>query len=232
MHSDGFSPAIKPVVVELELRFGTRTERLRGVLVGQRPPEYLIVEVSKKHDWNKVKPWFDECSNVVVRGVLEQGKIVAAVSSYLSSAARPQRLVFLTYPRRFETRGLREAPRLETELDAIIRPSAKHESVFSGANGIGELRGTIRDISRGGMGFKAPANDPLPLDKMNGAVVDVEIIDNGRPVFKTQCELRGVKTQGNMLNTGLVVDKNDKRYLAALDDLILRSKLIQQAFGR
>ncbi|RTE85600.1 MULTISPECIES: PilZ domain-containing protein [Gammaproteobacteria] len=229
MSAEGFTPSIRPVPVEMELRFGTHNERVKGLLVGQRQPEYLAVEISKKYNWNEVNDWFGSCATVVIRGVLNQGQIVAAATGFLSSITRPQRIVFLQYPKRFEARGLRQAPRIEVELDATIRPAPSVPSPFPQGSGIEEVQGTIKDISRGGMGFSAKADPTISADKLNGGVVEVEIKDGEKSLLKTVAEIRGSKQSGVSMVMGLLIDKKDQAYLDALDDLVLHSKLIKQA---
>ncbi len=229
MSTEGFSAALRPVAIEMELRFGTHSERVRGLLVGQRKPEYLIVEISKKHNWNEVQEWFTEASTVIVRGVLAQGQIIAAVANFLSVVSRPQRMVFLTYPERFETRILRQTPRLEVDLDAIIRGAPNLASPFSEESGLTELIGAIKDISRGGISFETKAIATLEHEEMNGMVVEVEILDDGKSLLKLQAEIRATKQSGDDIILGLLVDRDDKQFSASLNNLILHSKLIKEA---
>ncbi len=229
MSTEGFSASLRPVPVEMELRFGTHSERVRGLLVGQRKPEYLVVEISKKHDWTEVQDWFKDAATVVIRGVLDQGEIVAGAAGFLNAVARPQRMVYLSYPKRFEARVLRQTPRVEVELDAIIRGAPNLPSPFSAESGLMEMKGTIKDVSRGGMGFETKARPGLNAEDFNGNVVEIEVLDEGKPLLKTLAEIRGSKLSGENILMGLLVDRQDKQYIASLDNLILHSKLIKQA---
>jgi len=229
MSAEGFSPSLRPVPVEMELRFGTHNERVKGLLVGQRQPEYLVIEISKKYNWAEVQDWFAECATVVIRGVLDQGQIVAAATGYLSATSRPQRLIFLQYPKRFEARGLRQAPRIEVELDAVIRSAPNIPSPFPPGSGITDVKGVVKDISRGGLGFSAKADPTISAEKLNGGIVEVEVLDGDKSLLKTVAEIRGSKQAGVTMVMGLLVDKKDQTYLDSLDDLILHSKLIKQA---
>ncbi|MCO4322653.1 PilZ domain-containing protein [Aliidiomarina quisquiliarum] len=229
MSTEGFSTSLRPVAIELELRFGTHSERVRGLLVGQRKPEYLIVEISRKHNWTEVQEWFLEASTVVVRGVLAQGQIIAAVATFLSVVSRPQRMVFLTYPERFETRILRQTPRLEVDLDAVIRGAPNLASPFSEESGLTEIKGAIKDISRGGISFETKAIAELENEDLSGAVVEIEIFDEERSLLKIQGEIRGTKQGGDDLTLGLLVDRDDKQFSSSLNNLVLHSKLIKQA---
>lgn len=229
MSTEGFSASLRPVAIEMELRFGTHSERVRGLLVGQRTPEYLIVEISKKHNWSEVQEWFLEASTVIIRGVLAQGQIIAAVASFLSVVSRPQRMVFLSYPERFETRILRQTPRLEVNLDAVIRGAPGLPSPFSEESGLIELKGAIKDISRGGISFETKVIPKLENEDLNGLVVEIEIFDEGRSLLKIQAEIRGSKQSGDDIIFGLLVDRDDKQFTASLNNLVLHSKLIKEA---
>ncbi|MCC5854518.1 MAG: PilZ domain-containing protein [Idiomarina sp.] len=230
MSSDGFSASLRPVPVEMELRFGTHNERVKGLLVGQRQSEYLIVEISKKYNWNEVHDWFATCATVVIRGVLDQGEIVAAATGFLSAIARPQRMVFLQYPKRFEARGLRQAPRLEVDLDCIVRGAPNVPSPFPADSSVTEIRGAVKDISRGGMGFSGKLNEPFDVEKLNGSVIELTVLDGDKVLLKTLAEVRGAKVSATqVLTMGMLVDKRDKAYADALDNLVLHSKLIKQA---
>lgn len=229
MSTEGFSESLRPVPVEMELRFGTHKERVRGILVGQRKQEYLIVEVSKKHNWAEIQEWFSSAATVVIRGVLDQGKVVAGATGFITAIARPQRMVFLNYPQRFESRILRHTPRVEVELDAIVRPAPNLPSPFTVESGLTEIKGNVIDISRGGMGFKSVAQLEISADELNGSVVEIEIFDGEKQLLKTLAEIRGSKLSEEYTVMGLLVDRHDEQYTASLDNLILHSKLIKEA---
>lgn len=229
MSSEGFSLASRPIAVEMELRFGTHSERVKGLLVGQRRPEYLIVEISKKHNWTEVQDWFNDAATVIIRGVLDQGEVVAGAAGFLNAITRPQRMVYLTYPQRFETRTLRLTPRIEVELDAVIRAAPKLPSPFGEGSSLTELKGTIVDISRSGMGFETEAREELNIEKLNGTVIEVEVFDEGQSLLKVLAEIRGAKAHENLILMGLLVDREEKQFVSSLDTLVLHSKLIKQA---
>lgn len=229
MSADGFTPSLRPVPVEMELRFGTHNERVKGLLVGQRQPEYLMVEIPKKYNWSEVENWFSSCATVVIRGVLSQGQIIAAATGFLCTTTRPQRLVFLEYPKRFEARGLRQTPRVEVEIDAVIRVAPNIPSPFPKDANIEEMKGSVVDVSRGGLGFTAKVDSTISAEKLNGGAIEVEVFDGEKSLLKTIAEIRGSKQNGISITMGLLVDKKDSKYQEALDDLILHSKLIKQA---
>lgn len=224
-----FSSNLKPLPIDMELRFGTHTERLRGILVGLRQPEYLVVEIPRKYDWLEVQDWFNDVATVIIRGVLENGQVIAAATGFLSAVARPQRMVFLAYPQRIETRGLRKAPRVDVELDAVIRPKDTFHSPLATELGTLQLAGTITDVSRGGMGFEIETPKEIDAYELNGTVIEIQVLDEGRNLLKTEAEVRGVKINGSTTQMGLLVNRQDVKYLESLDSLILHSKLIKQA---
>lgn len=224
-----FSEAIQPVHVEMELRFGTHKERVRGMLVGQRKAEYLIVEVSKKYNWVELQDWFATAASVVIRGILDKGTIVAGVAGFLTAVNRPQRMVYLSYPDRFESRVLRHTPRVEVELDAVVRAVPHLPSPFPEDSDLTELKGSVIDLSRGGLGFETQLPENFVGDELNGSLLEIEIFDEEKSLLKTLAEVRGSKVNDNLLSMGLLVDRENANYLSSLDNLILHSKLIKNA---
>lgn len=228
MLADDFSTALIPVSVELELRFGTHSERVRGILVGQKQSEFLIIEVSKKHNWVEVQTWFHEAASVVIRGVVNDGRIVAGLTEFIAFNTRPQRIVYLSYPKQLESRMLRQAPRIDVELDAILRAKPGEGNAFPEESGFIELKGIVNDVSRGGLSFSTQLSEELNIEDFNAIGVEIEVYDENETLLKAVAETRAARVAGEHVIIGLLVNSDRKQFVDSLDHLILHSKSIKK----
>ena len=222
------SSAMRSVPVEIEIRMGLHNHRIRGLWVGQREGEYLIIELPRKYNWLDMQEWFHSCTNVVLRGVLREGQVFAAVTRFVGLSARPVRQLYVSTPDKFEERSLRNVPRIDVDIEATLafaeelpRPQEVPETFKA-------VAGRVTDLSRTGIAFETelqlPFNKNLFLDKL----VDLSLYSNGQLVSKVIGEAKSCRRAGeDLLQFGLAIDIRNRDYQATLGELILSSKHIQ-----
>lgn len=222
------SSAMRSVPVEIEIRMGIHNHRIRGLWVGQREGEYLIIELPRKYNWLDMQAWFHDCNNVVLRGVLREGQVFAAATRFLGLSPRPFRQLYVSAPDKFEERSLRQVPRIDVDIEATLafaeelpRPAEVPESFKS-------VAGRVTDLSRTGIAFETESQLPFDKNLFLNKLIDLSLYNNGRLVSQVIGEAISCRAAGqNLLQFGLAIDTRNRDYHATLGELILSSKHIQ-----
>ena len=222
------SSAMRSVPVEIEIRMGIHNHRIRGLWVGQREGEYLIIELPRKYNWLDMQEWFHNCTNVVLRGVLREGQVFAAATRFLGLSSRPFRQLYVSAPDKFEERSLRQVPRIDVDIEASLafaeelpRPAGVPESFKA-------VAGRVTDLSRTGIAFETESQPPFDKNVFLNKLVDLSLYNNGRLVSKVIGEAKSCRAAGEgLLQFGLAIDTRNRDYHGALGELILSSKHIQ-----
>lgn len=228
MSEYSLSNAMRSIGVDIEIRMGTHNHRIRGVWIGQREGEYLIIELPRKYNWIDVQEWFHNCTSVVLRGVLKEGQVFAASTRYLGLSARPFRNLYLSAPDKFEERSLRKVPRLDVDIEAALsfadelpRPEGVPETFKS-------IAGRVTDISRTGIAFETENELPFGKDAFINRLIDLTLFEKGEQIAKVIGEAKSCRLVGQgLLQFGLALDSRNRDYHAALGQIILSSKHIQ-----
>ena len=222
------SSAMRSVPVEIEIRMGLHNHRVRGVWVGQREGEYLIIELSRKYNWLDMQEWFHNCSNVVLRGVLREGQVFAASTRFLGLSARPFRQLYLSAPDKFEERSLRQVPRIDVDIEASLAFAEELPRPVEVPDSFNAVAGRVTDLSRTGIAFETELQLPFNQNVFLNKLVDLSLYNNGRLVSKVIGEAKSCRKAGEeLLQFGLAVDMRNRDYHATLGELILSSKHIQ-----
>ena len=101
---------------ELLVDFQDFTLKTKSELVGMRHNQYLIILM--QHDMSGIKPEALKDSPIIIR-YLYRGSVYGFRTSVLNILNSPDRLIFLSYPKKIEEFRVRSSPRFECILPAI-----------------------------------------------------------------------------------------------------------------
>lgn len=222
------STLMRSVPVDIEIKFGANAQRIRGVWVGQREGEYLVLEIPRKYNWLETQEWFADSISVVIRGVHPQGQVFAAQTRFIGTSPRPFRTVYVTVPDQFVERSLRRVPRVPVDIEARLA-FAKEVGVPEGVDDefTGWL-GRATDLSRTGIAFESEFPLPCPASKLMNQLVELHMYDNGKEIANVLGEIKSCRQPDDKLTCfGVAIDSRNREYQAALQDLILASKTIK-----
>lgn len=228
MTSLSLSSVMKTLPVDIEIKFGTSNQRVRGNWVGQREGEYLIIEIPRKYNWSELQDWFNNSIGLVVRGVLDHGQVFAATGQVLGTTSRPYRTLYMSYPDTFEERSLRKVPRVQVELDAMLSFPDEVAKPVGLEPGFKVLAGQVTDLSKAGIAFETTITLPCPQSSLLNQLIELSIKDEGKELVNVLSEVRSCRLLGEKRTLiGLALDKRNRDYQNALSTLILHSKTIK-----
>ncbi|CAG0967483.1 Cyclic di-GMP binding protein [Gammaproteobacteria bacterium] len=100
---------------ELLVEFQDFTLRTKSELVGMRHNQYLIIMM--QHDMTGIRQDVLKESQLIIR-YLYRGSVYGFRTNVMNTIASPERLVFLSYPKKIEEFRVRSSPRYECILPA------------------------------------------------------------------------------------------------------------------
>lgn len=185
--------------IPIQLRLDGVAFPLQSVLVGMEVDEYLIIKgpaqyTNVKH---KLAPGVDIIVRYLYRGIVYgfQSKIIEIIS-------RPEKLIFLEYPRIIEHFELRSQKRAESIFPAtiIIKDKTNH--------------GAIIDVSRNGCRCQIMNSKKEPLPPVS---IDDEIL--------LKCKFPGVEGERDVLGRIKNIRRNRKELTVGVEFLKLETKI-------
>lgn len=186
--------------------------RFKLPLIGYETGKFIILKApaqSGKNDFNDI---LVEGNGAIIRYIVEgeRGECVAFSTNILSISFRPEKLLYFTYPKKIESRQLREVNRLQTHIPAKI--STRPDQGFNSEN---LLQGLIIDISPTGCRFAIHVNSGfLALKKRQVFVHLLSPIDNCPVII---CAfIRNNQMQGNRLNVGIEFASHEQQKIHEL----------------
>lgn len=220
--------AMKSVTVDIEIRMGTHNHRIRGIWVGQREGEYLIVDLPRKYHWLDLQEWFQNCTAVVLRGVLSEGQVFAAVTRFIGLSPRPFRQLYVSAPDKFEERSLRKVPRIQVDIEATLSFAAEIPLPADVPESFSAIAGRVTDLSRTGIAFETEVELPFAPDLFINRLIDLTLYDNSVRIAQVIGEAKSCRLVGPVLSQfGLAIDSRNREYQESLGELILSSKHVQ-----
>ncbi|RUO24327.1 hypothetical protein CWE09_10650 [Aliidiomarina minuta] len=231
MSNPSLSSVMKTLPVDIEIKFGTSNQRVRGTWVGQREGEYLIIEFPRKYNWSELQDWFNNSIGLVMRGVLDHGQVYAATGRVLGTTSRPYRTLYMSYPDTFEERSLRKVPRVEVELDASLCFTDEVAKPIGLDPDFKALTGRVTDLSKTGIAFETTMTLPCPQSSLMNQLIELSIKDEGKELVNVLSEVRSCRLLGEKRALiGLALDKRNREYQNSLSTLILHSKTIKSVW--
>lgn len=222
------SSMMHSVPVDIEIKFGAHGQRIRGIWVGQREGEYLVLEIPRKYNWLETQEWLTESISVVIRGVHSQGQVFAAVTRFIGTSARPYRMVYLTVPDQFEERSLRRVPRMQVDIEAKLSFAEEVATPPGIDDDFAGWQGRVIDLSRTGIAFETEFPLPCPASHLLNQLVELHMLDNGEEIVNVLGEIKSCRQPDDKLICfGVAIDSRNREYQGALKDLILASKTIK-----
>ncbi|HEA19021.1 MAG: flagellar brake protein [Pseudoalteromonas prydzensis] len=183
------------------------TVRFKLTLIGYEAGKYLILKYPPQAKNNQYSDVLKEGNGAIVRYIVEgeRGECVAFSTTILAIAFRPEKLIYLAYPKQIESRQLREVNRLQTHIPAKI--SINKDQHYDSEN---LLQGIIIDISATGCRFTVHVNSGfLALKKRQVFVHLLSPIDNESVVISAH--IRNNQMQGNRLNVGIEFAESEQQ---------------------
>ncbi|MGB6142435.1 MULTISPECIES: flagellar brake protein [Pseudoalteromonas] len=173
--------------------------RFKLSLVGYEAGKYLILKYPVQAKKSQYADVLKEGNGAIVRYIVEgeRGECVAFSTTILAISFRPEKLLYLAYPKNIESRQLREVSRLQTHIPAKISINKSHSY---GSENL--LQGLIIDISPTGCRFTVHVNSGfLALKKRPVFVHVLSPIDNSAVVISAH--VRNNQMQGDRLSVGI-----------------------------
>lgn len=226
----GFSlaTAMKSIAVDIEIRMGTHKHRIRGLWVGQREGDYLIIDLPRKYNWLELQEWFQNCTGVVLRGVLREGQVFAAATRFIGLSSRPFRQLYVSAPDKFEERSLRKVPRIQVDIEATLSFAKEVPAPEGVPESFTSVSGRVTDLSRTGIAFETEAELPFDRDLFMDRLIDLSLYDNGAEIAKVIGEAKSCRlVSEGLVQFGLAIDSRNRDYQESLGQLILSSKHVQ-----
>ncbi|MCQ8876968.1 flagellar brake protein [Pseudoalteromonas shioyasakiensis] len=186
--------------------------RFKLTLVGYEAGKYLILKYPKQAKLNEYSDILKEGNGAIVRYIVEgeRGECVAFSTTILAISVRPEKLIFLAYPKQIESRQLREVNRLQTHIPAKI--SINKDQSFNSEN---LLQGIIIDISATGCRFTVHVNSGfLALKKRQVFVHLLSPIDSSAVIISAH--VRNNQMQDNRLNVGIEFAEQEREKVQKL----------------
>lgn len=199
----------------IDIQFTTPLSmRFKLTLIGYEAGKYLILKYPKQATLNEYCDILKEGNGAIVRYIIEgeRGECVAFATTILAISFRPEKLVYLAYPKKIESRQLREVNRLQTHIPAKI--STSKDQNYDSEN---LLQGIIIDISPTGCRFTVHVNSGfLALKKRQVFVHLLSPIDNAPVIISAH--VRNNQMQGNRLNVGIEFAEQERENMQQLLD--------------
>jgi len=186
--------------------------RFKLTLIGYETGKYLILKYPKQAKLNEYSDILKEGNGAIVRYIVEgeRGECVAFATTILAISVRPEKLLYLTYPKQIKSRQLREVNRLQTHIPAKI--SINKDQHFDSEN---LLQGVIIDISATGCRFTVHVNSGfLALKKRRVFVHLLSPIDSKAVMISAH--VRNNQMQGNRLNVGIEFADQEREKMQSL----------------
>ena len=186
--------------------------RFKLTLVGYETGKYLILKCPAQVGKNDFKDVLVEGNGAIVRYIVEdqRGECVAFTTNIIALTVRPERLMYLAYPKNIESRQLREASRLQTHIPAKIsvteNPSDDDKTL---------LHGLIIDISPTGCRFAIHVKTGfLALKRRQVFVHILSPQDSSTQVIRAY--IRNNQMKGDRLNVGIEFAEDEQYKLHKL----------------
>ncbi|SJN36815.1 flagellar brake domain-containing protein [Pseudoalteromonas sp. JB197] len=185
----------------------------RFALIGYDTGKYLILKYPAQAGRNDYSDILVEGNGAIVRYIIEdeRGECVAFSTSILAISFRPERLIYLAYPKKIESRQLRETSRLPTHIPAKV---SLHKGELD-ADNKSLLQGLIIDISPSGCRFAIHVSSGfVALRKRQVFVHILSPLDN-KPVIISSY-IRNNQMRGERLSVGIEFDISEQEKLTKL----------------
>lgn len=187
--------------------------RFKLTLIGYDTGKYLILKYPDQAGRNDYSDILVEGNGAIVRYIIEdeRGECVAFSTSILAISFRPERLIYLAYPKKIESRQLRETSRLPTHIPAKV---SLHKGELD-ADNKSLLQGLIIDISPSGCRFAIHVSSGfVALRKRQVFVHILSPLDN-KPVIISSY-IRNNQMRGERLSVGIEFDISEQEKLTKL----------------
>lgn len=187
--------------------------RFKLTLIGYDTCKYLILKYPAQAGRNDYSDILVEGNGAIVRYIIEdeRGECVAFSTSILAISFRPERLIYLAYPKKIESRQLRETSRLPTHIPAKV---SLHKGELD-ADNKSLLQGLIIDISPSGCRFAIHVSSGfVALRKRQVFVHILSPLDN-KPVIISSY-IRNNQMRGERLSVGIEFDISEQEKLTKL----------------
>ncbi|AQQ01443.1 flagellar brake protein [Pseudoalteromonas aliena] len=186
--------------------------RFKLPLIGYDIGKYLVLKYPSqagKHSYTDV---LKEGNGAIVRYVVEdeRGECIAFSTTILAISFRPERLIFLDYPKKIESRQLRETSRLKTHIPAKISLHEEYEP-----NSKGLLHGLIIDISPTGCRFTIHVSSGFLALKRRQVFMHIISPIDSKPVVISSY-IRNNQMKDSNLHVGIEFDAQEHAKLQEL----------------
>ncbi|MEL0639193.1 flagellar brake protein [Pseudoalteromonas aliena] len=173
--------------------------RFKLTLIGYDVGKYLILKYPAQSGKNDYIDVLTEGNGAIVRYIIEdeRGECVAFSTTILAISFRPERLVYLAYPKNVESRQLRETNRLRTHIPAKISLNKNYNLESENL-----LHGLIIDISPSGCRFVIHVSSGFLALKRRQVFVHIISPLDSKPVIISSF-IRNNQMKDNKLNVGI-----------------------------
>lgn len=173
--------------------------RFKLTLIGYDVGKYLILKYPAQSGKNDYIDVLTEGNGAIVRYIIEdeRGECVAFSTTILAISFRPERLVYLAYPKNVESRQLRETNRLRTHIPAKISLNKNYNTESENL-----LHGLIIDISPSGCRFVIHVSSGFLALKRRQVFVHIISPLDSKPVIISSF-IRNNQMKDNKLNVGI-----------------------------
>ncbi len=203
----------------LQIQVGLLADRMDSSLIGICPGKYLIIGMPRGSE-QVMAPLHEEGTSLIIR-YIHHGNVYGFRSALLHALARPERLLFISYPAQVQVYELRNYPRVACFLPA--RAAIDHQ-LFDGS---------VINVSRTGARFAFPVDEAtvalvgridteLELDiQFPGAAGYTHIAGN----------LRDIHASSDKVNLGVRFDRIEGPQLANLLSFLLDAQALPEHHG-
>ena len=191
--------------------------RLKLTLVGYELGKYILLKYPKITRPSDYKDVLVEGNVMIVRYLMEgnKGECFAFRSSIKSITSRPEKLLFLEYPKKIENRQLRTQQRTSIHIPAAIMLEGKGDAEGARINGI------IGDISAKGCGFAFKSNsEKTKVNKRDIFVCIQSPIDGEVRLPAKVCNSRNID---GAVSVGIQFIDKDNQVPKLLEQLFIES---------
>jgi len=188
--------------------------RFKLTLIGYDVGKYLILKYPAQAGKNDYKDVLAEGNGAIVRYIIEdeRGECIAFSTNILAISFRPERLIYLAYPKNIESRQLREISRLRTHIPAKISLTKDYDSESESL-----LHGLIIDISPSGCRFVIHVSSGFLALKRRQVFVHIISPLDSKPVI-IRSFIRNNQMKDHKLNVGIEFSPEEQIKLHELLD--------------
>jgi hypothetical protein len=191
--------------------------RLKLTLIGYELGKYIVLKYPQVARTSDYKDVLIEGNVMIVRYIMEgsKGECFAFRSSIKNISLNPEKLIFLEYPKKIESRQLRTQQRMSIHIPSAIMLEGKGEE--EGAR----ISGIIGDISTKGCGFtfKSKSNKTT-VNKRDIFVCIQSPIDGEVQIPAKVCNSRNIN---GMVNVGIQFIDSDNLVPKLLAQLFIET---------